>query len=138
MTESISLEFPSKYKFLNLVDLLCNGIIRDIELEPQAANEIAVSVIEACTNALEHGNKSNPDVNVKVVFSWNSEKFVVEVSDHGKGFDYLGYMKNIPDPSDIEHIRGRGIFIMKEMMDNLAFDFIENRGMKVTLEKRIA
>jgi serine/threonine-protein kinase RsbW len=136
--DQISLEFPSQYKFLNLVDVLCNGIIRDIELDPQTATEIAVSVIEACTNALEHGNKSNPDVNVRVKFSWDSERFVTEVYDCGEGFDYESYLKNIPDPSDIEHIRGRGIFIMQEMMDELSFCFIENEGMKVTLEKQIS
>ncbi|MFO7915630.1 MAG: ATP-binding protein [Candidatus Krumholzibacteriales bacterium] len=138
MAEQISLEFPSEYKYLNLVDVLCNGIIRDIDLDQKTATEIAVSVIEACTNALEHGNKSNPRRNVKVIFRWNSEKFVVEVCDCGEGFDYQEYMKNIPDPGNIEHIRGRGIFIMKEMMDGLSFDFTENEGMKVTLEKHIS
>ena len=138
MTEHISLEFPSEYKYLNLVDVLCNGIVRDIELDRKSATEIAVSIIEACTNALEHGNKSNPCCNVKVVFKWNSAKFMAEVYDCGEGFDYKEYMKHIPDPSDIEHIRGRGIFIMKEMMDRLSFEFTENEGMKVTLEKHIS
>jgi len=138
VTEHISLEFPSEYKYLNLVDVLCNGIVRDIEIDRESATEIAVSVIEACTNALEHGNKSNPCCNVKVVFNWNSAKFVAEVYDCGEGFDYEEYMKHIPDPSDIEHIRGRGIFIMKEMMDRLSFEFTENKGMKVTLEKHIS
>lgn len=138
MTEKISLQFPSKYKYLNLVDILCNGIIRDIGVDPQTATEIAVSVIEACTNALEHGNKSNPEVNVRVRFMWDDHKFVADISDSGEGFDYMDYLRNIPDPSDIEHIRGRGIFIMKEMMDDLRFEYIENEGMKVTLEKSIS
>jgi serine/threonine-protein kinase RsbW len=138
VTGKISLEFPSEYKYLNLVDALCNGIIRDIELDPKTATEIAVSVIEACTNALEHGNKSNPAVNVRVLFMWDKNRFTVEVYDCGEGFDYRDYMKNIPDPSDIDHIRGRGIFIMKEMMDSLSFEFSDNEGMKVTLEKVIS
>ncbi len=135
MAGRVVIEFPSEYKFLNIVDLVCSEIVENLCVEQKASNEIAISVIEAVTNAIDHGNCSCPDENVRIVFTCKDDRFCVEVEDCGKGFDYKCYLKNIPDPSDIKHLRGRGIFIMKNMMDSLDFEMVPGRGMKVKLEK---
>ena len=135
MADNIILEFPSDYKYLNMIDLVCSEFIGDMGFEHEAANEISISVIEACTNALEHGNKCCPEENVRVVLTKLPDRLVIEVFDHGEGFDYTSYMQHIPDPSDIHKLRGRGIYIMKHMMDSLVFEMVPDRGIKVTLEK---
>ena len=80
MAESIVIEIPSSYKYLNLVDLVCGDIVSDMGFASEAANEISISVIEACTNALEHGNRCCPQENVRVI--------ITERPDHN-GFDIL-------------------------------------------------
>ena len=69
------------------------------------------------------------------VFRRKPDRLVVEVTDCGEGFDFEDYLKHIPDPSDIHKKRGRGIFIMKAMMDTLDYEKVEKGGMKVILEK---
>ena len=135
MTGTVVIEFPSDYKFLNLVDLVTGEIVQDLCIGRGAADEIAISVIEACTNAIEHGNKECPDENVRIIFSCKPDRICVEVEDCGKGFDYECFIREMPDPSDIEHLRGRGIYIMKNMMDSLDFEMVPGKGMKVKLEK---
>ena len=135
MTERIVLEFPSDYSYLNMVDLLCGEIMADMNFTREARNEISISVIEACTNALEHGNQCCPDRNVRTAFEKLPDRLLVEVFDHGEGFDYEDYLKHIPDPSDIHKLRGRGIYIMNTMMDVLSFEMLPDGGMKVILEK---
>ena len=137
MTDNVILEFPSDYKYLNMVDMVCGEFIGDMDFEHEATNEISISVIEACTNALEHGNKCCPEENVRVSLTKHPDRLIIEVTDHGEGFDYTHYLKHIPDPSNIHKLRGRGIYIMKHMMDSLAFDMVSNRGIKVTLEKLV-
>jgi serine/threonine-protein kinase RsbW len=137
MADSITLEFPSSYKYLNLVDLICAEFIGDMDFDHQAANEISISVIEACTNALEHGNKCCPEKNVRVSLTKCADRLIIEVYDHGEGFDFRLYLQHIPDPSDIHKLRGRGIYIMKHMMDALRFERAPERGIKVTLEKLV-
>ena len=137
VSEYITIEFPSKYEYLNVIDIVCGEISGDMGIKSDVANKIAISVIEACTNALEHGNKSAPEKNVRMVIKRDPDKIAIEVYDWGKGFDYKEYLEHIPDPSNIHHLRGRGIYIMKEMMDNLSFEQIKDRGVKVTLEKRL-
>ena len=135
MAGTIVLEFPSDYRFLNLVDLVCNEVVEGLCVGHDSANEIAISVIEAVTNAIEHGNRECCDQNVKIAFICKDDRFCVEVEDCGKGFDYQCYLQNIPDPTNVYHLRGRGIYIMKNMMDSLAFEMVPGRGMKVKLEK---
>lgn len=137
MANSIVVEFPSDYKYLNLIDLVCCEVLADMEFEKGAKNEIAISVVEACTNALEHGNKLCEGCNVHVTFIEEEDRLVVEVIDSGDGFDWKSYLQHIPDPSDIHHLRGRGIFIMNSMMDSLDFEMIPDRGMKIKIEKRL-
>jgi serine/threonine-protein kinase RsbW len=137
MASSVVVEFPSEYKYLNLIDLVCSEIVSDMDFNSEISNEIAISVIEACTNALEHGNKCCPDRDVRVVFTELPDRLVVEVEDSGEGFDFESYLRHIPDPSDIHKQRGRGIYIMKNMMDSLSFDMLPEQGIKVTLEKML-
>ncbi len=135
MAGRVVLEFPSDYKFLNVVDLVCGEIVQGLCCGHDEANEVAISVIEACTNAIEHGNRGCPEENVRIVFHCNANRLRIEVEDRGKGFDYASYLKHIPDPLNLHHLRGRGIYIMKNMMDSLRFEILPDSGMKVTLEK---
>ena len=135
MNERIVLEFPSDYSYLNMVDLLCGEIMADMNFTREAKNEISISVIEACTNALEHGNQCCPDKNVRTAFEKRPDRLLIEIFDFGQGFDFEDYLKHIPDPSDIHKLRGRGIFIMNSMMDVLSFEMLPDGGMKVILEK---
>jgi serine/threonine-protein kinase RsbW len=135
MAGTVVLECPSEYKFLNIVDLVCGEVVQDLCENHEVANEIAISVIEAVTNAIEHGNRECCDQNVRISFVCKDDRLCVEVEDCGKGFDYQCFLKNIPDPADIVHLRGRGIYIMKNLMDSLEFEMVPGHGMKVRLEK---
>jgi serine/threonine-protein kinase RsbW len=135
--DTFVLEFPSSYKWLNMVDLMCSEITADMGFRRDSLNEISISVIEACTNALEHGNKCCAECDVRAVFRRREDRIVIEVADCGEGFDFEDYLRHIPDPSDIHKKRGRGIFIMKAMMDTLAYERLERGGMKVILEKMV-
>lgn len=137
MANKILIEFPSEYRYLNLIDLVCGEIVGEMDFDADAVNEISISVIEACTNALEHGNKCCPDENVRAVFTRQPDRLVIEVQDCGDGFDFTDYLRHIPDPSDIHKQRGRGIYIMKHMMDALSFEMLPDRGIKVKLEKML-
>lgn len=137
MAATVVLEFPSEYKFLNVVDLVANEVVQNLCDNHETANEIAISVIEAVTNAIEHGNCECTDQNVRIAFICKEDRLCVEVEDCGKGFDYQCFLQNIPDPANVFHLRGRGIYIMKSMMDSLEFEMVPGHGMKVKLEKAL-
>jgi anti-sigma regulatory factor (Ser/Thr protein kinase) len=138
MSERVVVEFPSAYKYLNIIDLICGEIMADMNFTREARNEVSISVIEACTNALEHGNECCPEKYIRVTIEKLPDRLLIEVFDRGSGFDYEDYLRHIPDPSNVHKLRGRGIYIMNTMMDVLSFEMLPGGGMKVRLEKLVS
>lgn len=82
--------------------------------------KIKVSLEEALTNAVRHGNKSNPDLFVMITLITDKDKIVFKVQDEGAGFDF----SHIPDPTVKDNSAkpsGRGLYIMKGFMDEVRF-----------------
>ena len=86
--------------------------------EEKFAN-ILLAVSEAVDNAIEHGNKNNPDKNVQLSYQSSPKEIVFAVTDQGQGFD----LSDITDPTKPENPEnaGRGILIMKMLSDKLEF-----------------
>ena len=64
--------------------------------------------------------------------TFHDARLVIEVKDHGTGFDCVTAMKNAaPDASG--H-RGFGIFLMRELMDEIAYS---DCGSRIQLVKRL-
>jgi serine/threonine-protein kinase RsbW len=72
----------------------------------------------------------NPSKTVTVHFSIAENNLRFTIEDEGPGFDY----DNLPDPTapeNIEKPHGRGVFLMKKLADNCAF---EDNGRVVILD----
>jgi anti-sigma regulatory factor (Ser/Thr protein kinase) len=79
MAGSIVIEFPSDYKYLNIVDLVTSEVLQTLCFGHKESNEVGISVIEACTNAIEHGNKQSPTENVRIEYRCNGSILTIEV-----------------------------------------------------------
>ena len=91
-----------------------------------------VGLTEALSNAMLYGNNSDPDKRVRVEVTIGVEEVSVRVTDQGVGFDPA----MVPDPTlpdNISKSGGRGIFLMKALMDEVQFN---ERGNSVTLVLR--
>jgi serine/threonine-protein kinase RsbW len=86
---------------------------------------------EALSNAIIHGNKRNENLKVHVRIYISSRRIVIQVEDQGEGFPTEG----IDDPRRWKNIykgSGRGIFLVKELMDNVRF---EKGGRVIEMDK---
>ena len=92
---------------------------------------IRLAVEEALVNAIRHGNKSNPKLKVKFSYCINSEKISITVKDQGKGFNYHNIPRTIKD-KDILKTSGRGIFLIRTIMDEVRFN---SCGNEITMVK---
>ncbi len=90
------------------------------ELNDGLYGKVMLATIEAANNAIVHGNKLDPEKKVKVEIIKRKERIEIYVEDQGNGFDYM----RIPDPTapeNIENIHGRGVFLMKQLSDEVNF-----------------
>ena len=76
---------------------------------------------EAVVNAMEHGNSWDPEKNVTVMIHHNEKDVQILIEDEGCGFDYndldSGDLKWQPDSDSRLNIRGRGIFLLKQLCE---------------------
>ena len=84
---------------------------------------IGLAVREALVNAIVHGNHCEPQktVRISVALYYNCDLHIV-VKDSGSGFD----PSSLANPTAVENLladHGRGIFLMKELMDEVEFKF---------------
>jgi serine/threonine-protein kinase RsbW len=114
---------PSEVEAISpLVDRLTR-VIEESHCIPGEEAAVGLAVREALCNAVLHGNCLDPCKLVQVRCQCELGYGVsMMVKDQGSGFDPHA----IPDPSvvgnlEVEH--GRGIFLMRWLMDEVSFDF---------------
>lgn len=132
-TELLSYEqkikFPSQADNVHLVEKLVDNVCDELNLQGENYGNILIALTEAVNNAIHHGNKLDPNKNTTVSCTHEDHKITFKVEDEGDGFNFY----NLPDPTSPENIdvpNGRGIFLMKNLADEINF---ENNGKTVEL-----
>jgi serine/threonine-protein kinase RsbW len=114
------MQIQSKPENINVVEKFIDDLKVKHNLHEECYGNMLVAVTEAVNNAINHGNKANPEKLVDIKLEVEEDQFGFTISDEGHGFDYL----NLPDPTDPENIEkpsGRGVFLMKHLADQIIF-----------------
>jgi putative Holliday junction resolvase len=130
----VELNLPSRVEYLPLVDSLCQAFCLWTGMSRDITDDMAIAVVEAVTNAIIHGNRSDRSKKVNVSFRRLPAKIVVSVSDQGCGFNPAA-LPNPVEGTNLFKENGRGIYIMKHIMDEVAYDFPKGGGTKVRMSK---
>jgi serine/threonine-protein kinase RsbW len=121
--------FRSDMKVLSKVERLSSEIARHLKLPEDMRDNLSIAVTEAVGNAIVHGNKCDPAKKVEVTFTIEPSRIRVAVRDEGGGFNPKT-LSNPLDPENLMKESGRGIFILKTLMDEVHFSF-SNSGTTV-------
>lgn len=87
---------------------------------------VQLAVEEAMVNAITHGNHESPDKTVEVELHVSRQRTRMRILDQGCGF----CPDALPDPTDEEHLdspHGRGVMLIKEMMDEVEYNACGNQ-----------
>jgi serine/threonine-protein kinase RsbW len=106
-------------------------LLRKCGCVPEGVSDVEIALREALANAIIHGNHGDRRKHVQVTCRCEPDEVSIAVKDEGKGFD----VDNLPDPTakeNIESAHGRGIHMMKALMDEVRF---ENGGVVVHMRK---
>ncbi len=133
--ETVTVSIPSRLELLFLLDKLSDSIAQQMEFGDEDRAAISMSVIEAGTNAIQHGHRTRPDRRVDIRFELHPDRLAVLVSDFGPGFNPQEKVHDITSPEHLLDERGRGIYIMQTCMDEVDFR-MSGTGTTVRLVKR--
>jgi serine/threonine-protein kinase RsbW len=122
---------------LDLIQALSDCVTAFMKFDEDSAHWIGMSIREAVTNAIQHGNKLDPGKKVEVCYEMAPECLTVSVRDQGSGFQ----AGEIPDPLEGDNLlkpSGRGIFYMRSFMDKVDFRSLATGGTEVCMVKNIS
>lgn len=111
--------------FLGVPDAVIQEVGSELPFTQTELDELSTSVIEACTNAIEHGNGLREDVLTRVDLDFTAERFQVTIWDSGEGFPFEARDISIM-PQDLMQERGRGLYMMNTFCDEI--DFLRDNG----------
>lgn len=136
MTETIRLDLPSRIEAVAEAANAVAKIVNRLGFGEEAVFAIDVSVREAVINAVLHGNKRDESKTVEVAFKSRPDALEIEVRDQGQGFDAA----EVPDPTLPENIMktsGRGLFLIRNFMDEVEWFRNPGGGSIVRMVKRL-
>jgi serine/threonine-protein kinase RsbW len=134
--EVIAIRIPSRLELLSVLDRVSESVCQRMSFDDDTTAQISMSVIEAGTNAIQHGHKRDASKPLDVEFRLLPDQLEVVVSDNGAGFDIGAVNGDVTSPEHLFDARGRGIFIMRSCMDTVDFEFSET-GTVCLLMKRL-
>ena len=126
---SLSLVIPSRSDELALVVDKVETFARERGFGDKEIMYLNSSLYEALTNAIEHGNGSEESKVVEIEATWKDGGLHLRIKDEGAGF----LVEDIEDPrygGGIFGARGRGLLLMRKMMDCVTYN---DRGNEVNL-----
>ena len=127
------IDFKSKSENIVVVEQLINDLCDKHAIPGDQYGNLLIALTEAVNNAIIHGNSGDPDKNVIVEYNSCDSTLDFTVIDEGAGFDF----ENLPDPTDpknIEKPSGRGVFLMRNLADEVNF---QDEGRVVELKFQI-
>jgi serine/threonine-protein kinase RsbW len=136
----IRLEFTSAFEMLDLVQVVSDHLARGLGLDEESLHWVGVAIRESVINAIKHGNKSDTAKHVFVEFEAAPDadvpELAIRVRDQGDGFD-PDTVANPLDPENLLKSSGRGIFLIRNFMDDVRLQRAPEGGMEIRMVKRI-
>lgn len=114
------LTLPSDPNNINQVEQLVEQLASRYRLDQEKHDNLLISLTEAVSNAIIHGNKQDRSKVVRIGFTQLTDGLAIRVSDQGGGFNY----DSLPDPTCPERIcecGGRGVFLMHQLCDRMRY-----------------
>jgi len=123
---NLEYEVPSRLEAIPKATQKMFDFLKHIELNDSDRFDLRLCFEEILINAIKHGNKLKKDVSARVIINIDGDRIQVIVTDQGPGFDY----KELRDPTTEDNIRaysGRGVYLVKHLMDELKYNEKGNR-----------
>jgi len=131
-----TIKYPSSPDQLTEIDDDVERWLGEQNLPEDTLSDLTLVVTELVNNAIQHGNERNPEKEITVVLSSRLGEIEISVSDSGLGFD----PNDLPNPlAEENHLKpsGRGLFVVKSLVDQIRFSFSPEGGTTVTVIKKI-
>jgi len=134
MTGTIRLKIPSQTGMIK-VARNCAGVIAErMNFPGEQVEEIKLSLNEALANVIKHAYKGDQSREIDIRFNVDGRVLEIRIRDYGEKVD-LDRIKS----RELDKVRphGLGVFLMKELMDEVRYDTSPEVGTELIMVKYI-
>ena len=121
-SKTFQLIISSDTTHLTKVEKLSEEVARFAQLDESDSDDLGIVTTELVNNAIHHGNHDDPSKKVIISFTVNTKKIEIRIKDQGNGFD-PAKLKDPLAPENLMSESGRGIFLIRNLMDTIDFVF---------------
>jgi serine/threonine-protein kinase RsbW len=121
---NVDIRVPSHTRYLRMIGRIGEEVARETDCPPGIRETLpsllAIVLTEGVVNAIKHAHSADPEGGLHVRINVSKKDLVVRIYDNGIGFD----LNAVPNPSlasnGLEE-KGRGIFIIRSLMDTVKY-----------------
>ncbi|PRY00937.1 ATP-binding protein [Allonocardiopsis opalescens] len=129
MDVRFSLALPRAAYTVPVMRRVVGDTLRALGVAEECLDDILIASSEACTNVVDHGVSAHGyELNVLI----RDSCCILEIVNEGSGFDLSRVPPAAPDAES-----GRGIALMRALVDDVSFVRDDGARMAVCLEKRV-
>jgi len=127
-----SLRLPRDVVTVPLVRTICRDAMSRLGVTSDCQGDVALALTEACANVVQHAGGDENDYEVQIEFAGGICH--IRVLDNGQGIDLRDSGRT---ETFLDQDSGRGIVLMRLMVDRIAFESRPEDGTIVHLQKRL-
>jgi anti-sigma regulatory factor (Ser/Thr protein kinase) len=130
----LALSLPREQRSVPVVRHLVRAAMQTLGVDADCANDVEVAVSEACTNVLQHGD---PAADYEIRLHLDDQRCRLRVIEIGRGAAGAFTQEPPGRGPDGAAEHGRGLLVMRALMDRVGFRLLPGAGSVVSLEKRL-
>lgn len=133
-TNRVEVTLESTLESVDQAEELAQEFARSNGFPEEDQFKIGMAVRESMVNAVHHGNKYDPQKRAGLRLEIQGRELVATITDQGPGFE----LSSVPSPVTEENLlkqSGRGIFLIRNFMDEIHVRRLSPRGTEVRLIK---
>ena len=130
-----TLTIPSDLRLLGLARAFITAVCEVAGLDETTTHSVVLACDEATNNVMRHAHQDNPESPLQIQCHVRPDCIEILLIDEGQPFD----ITSVPhlDPSELR-VGGRGVFLMRSIMDELSCQPRGERGNTLRMVKRCA
>jgi serine/threonine-protein kinase RsbW len=130
----LALSVPSELRFLAVVRAFIETLCRAYQLDADDTNAVILALHEGVSNVMRHAHQDRPEASVHIHCHFHPDRVEIDILDDGEPFD----LATVPalDPAELR-IGGRGVFLMRALMNEVRCGPRPPRGNVLHLVKRL-
>ncbi len=132
----LTARFPARHDHLRAISAFVLDAIKNTPFDSRQRYAIDLAVDEACSNVIDHAYKDIDQGEIRISLDLTETGLRITIQDDGAPFDPDCVAEpDLTSPLETRCERGLGVYLIREVMDEAAYDFSTPGVNQLTLVK---